>query len=164
MKRLRCLNSRQDNLHIWAEHWVNTATMKSMVPEPEKMADYGNVSTAILDRDGAYQVELCVLQGGVVVPLHTHPRMNSIEIGLAGGTRFTLNGRAVLGDLSDEKLIRFITGRGLRFNSDDVHGGVVLKCGAMFLSIQHWHTGEPTSVALDYQGEPFSDVHSKSLK
>lgn len=89
--------------------------------------------------------------------------MHSIETGIAGGVRFTINGREAFRALTDEQLIRLGIGRGLRFDSDTVHGGIVLPCGSVFLSLQYWHTGDPTSVGLDYQGEPISEQQAKWL-
>lgn len=162
--RLRCLNQRRDELHDWAERWINTATVASMRPRPELLKDYEGGQVALLDRDGAFQVEMCIFRGGVVIPPHTHPRMNSIETGIAGGVRFTINCRPAFEAMTDEQLMAFGLGRGLRFDSDTVHGGVVLPCGAVFLSLQHWHTGDPSSVGLDYRGQPISERQAKWLR
>lgn len=159
--KLRCLNGKKDALNDWAEHWINTATLSTM--RPMSIRDDGPAQVVVLDRDGQFQAELCIFRGGVVIPPHTHPSMDSIETGIAGGVRFTIDGREMFRHLSDERLIGLGIGRGLRFNSYNVHSGTVLPCGAVFMSLQHWR-GEPTSVGLDYVGHPISEQQATWLR
>lgn len=126
---------------------------------PQHMVEVEGAQVAVVHRDGPFQAELCCLRGGVLIPEHVHPHVDTIELGVCGAVRLFINGRDPFEAVPDERLAAFVQRRGIRINSDDVHGGRVLPGGAWFLSVQHWR-GAPRSVLSDYQGQPLGQRHS----
>jgi quercetin dioxygenase-like cupin family protein len=153
--RLRTHFGIADDLQDFAEDFLNRrgylANMRSL-----QRADGALV--ALVCREGVYQVELCAVPGGLVIPDHTHPQADTIEVGLAGALRLRVNGVDPFEGLPDALIERRNRWRGLRINHDDVHGTTVGQPGAMFFSIQRWR-GEPRSVLTDYAGEPLGPQH-----
>lgn len=145
----RCARAINDGLHDFAASFVASRRVG--------VADFGILRAAadtgatigVIHRDGRYQVELCAVPPGRI-PAHSHKRVDTIEVGLAGAVRLDVNGIDPFGFVPDDRLGRFTHGRGIRINAGDAHGGTVLPGGAWFLSVQHWFDGEPTSVLEDY--------------
>lgn len=162
MERLRCLFGVDDELHQFAERFLQSASLFSMVAAGKDMLELGDASVCKLHTDGQFQVELVTVQGGYYIPPHIHPSMDSIEVNLSGAVRFVINGDDVFQSMTDARLLQRTRMRGLRINRNDVHKGQVLPCGAAFLSFQKWHKS-PSSVGLDYDGTPLNDVHKLLL-
>ena len=156
MKKLRCIGGQDDALLAYASEFLyaRPASLAGAL----LMRDVGNLQVAVLARDGQFQVELGVLAGGTVIPAHVHPHVDTIEIGVAGAVRLMVNGVDPFAAVPDERLGRFTRSRGIRINRGDLHSGLVLPGGAMFLSVQCW-SGLPSSVLEDYVGEPVSSMH-----
>jgi hypothetical protein len=151
--RLHCAFPIYDDLHDFAERWLATGNVYS-----HSACDVGNANVMCLYRDDVYQVELCFVKPDTVIPAHTHPDADTIEVGVFGGVRLFVNDVDPFAEFDDEKLAKFTRMRGLRINSSDVHGGKVSPMGAAFLSIQRWKHG-PKSVLTDYVGQPMSAIH-----
>lgn len=156
--RFYCAFPKDDELQSFAKHWLSTFSILNMKADPSDLIDVGPVRTSVLHKEGQFQVELCMIDAGYVIPEHVHPNMDSIEVPLSGGVRFTINGIDPYVNVNDDRLIQFGRGKGWRINSDDVHGGRVMGSGAVFLSIQHWKT-EPKKVLSDYVGGFLSRQH-----
>lgn len=149
MRAFRVAYGVQDDLHEYARAWLATG---SPLAGATALRDIGNGQFAVLGRGGRFQVELCVVRGGVEIPEHTHPHADTIEVGIAGAVRLLVNRADPFEAIPDERLAIFTKGRGIRINRGDRHGGRVLSGGAMFLSVQRWD-GVPGSVLTDYLGQ-----------
>lgn len=158
---LHCLLARRDDLHDFAEHWLNTATVMSLNAPLCLSKDFGGAVCGVLHQDGAYQVELITFNGGVCIPSHTHPGTDSIEFPLSGGVQFVVNGRALLHS-ADNSFLRRTKNQGLRINADDVHSGRVISVGAMFLSIQRW-SSSLAHIGENYVGAAVSEKHKQAM-
>jgi len=150
----RCIYQVNDSLHDFATRWLRG--------NPALHADGGTaVDGALvqcLHRDGAFQVELCTVRGGVVIPPHVHPAADTIELGVSGAMRLIVNGVAPFAAIDDATLARRWSRIGVRINHCDVHGATVPAGGTTFLSIQRWR-GQPRSVLTDYVGQRLGAQH-----
>lgn len=155
MKKLRTMFGIADDLQDFAEDFLNRPAYLAGAG-PMRQAD-GALVTVVYS-DARFQVELCAVPGGLVIPDHTHPHADTIEVGLAGALRLHVNGDDPFAGLPDRLLERRNRWRGLRINHDDVHGTTVTGAGALFFSIQRW-TCAPKSVLTDYVGAPLGEQH-----
>lgn len=155
--KLRCGYAIHDDLHAFAEAWISGGQAM-----PLRTTDAGTAQVLCLYREGAYQVELCCMSAGAVIPPHVHPHADTIEVGVFGAVRLSVNGADPYADIPDDRLADFTRMRGIRINATDVHGGRVVGAGAAFLSIQRW-AGDPQSVLTDYRGEPLGGKHKAML-
>lgn len=159
MHKLRTHFAVDDDLQAFAESWLNGPRQ---LTEARSLTAADGALVALLHRDGCYQVELCSVPAGLVIPMHTHPRADTIEVSVAGALRLQVNGVDPFAGLPDELVARRNHWRGIRINHDDVHGTQVGAPGAVFLSIQRWQ-GEPRSVLTDYVGVPLGAQHQGLL-
>ena len=152
-RKLRTAFGADDDLQAFAESWLARGGALTGAVSV-KCLDNGTL-VACLYRDDRFQVEMFCCPPGLVIPAHTHPRVDTIEVNVAGPLRLQVNGVPIYGDLSDERVVRASRGKGIRIDHDDAHGTAepVGKSGAIFLSIQRW-VGEPDSVVTDYKGAP----------
>lgn len=157
MTRLRTHFGVDDDLQAFAERWLNSPGYLS---HAKSMAHADGALVACVYRDSTYQVELCCVPPGLVIPDHVHPHADTIEVTVAGVLRLHVNGEDVYSGMSDEYVQRLNLWRGVRINRRDVHGTVspVGECGAMFFSIQKWTDG-PRSVLTDYVGGALGETH-----
>ena len=157
MKRLRTFLGFDDDLQEFAQGWMNSPGCLS---NAKSITHADGVMVACLYRDSTYQVELCCVPAGQVIPDHTHPHADTIEVTVAGVLRLHINGRDVYAGMTDEYVQRLNRWRGIRINRGDVHGTAspVGERGALFLSIQKW-AYRPRSVLTDYVGAPLGEIH-----
>ena len=153
----RCAFSIRDELHSLAAHFAH-AYDHSL----NEVRSVDGAKVISVYRDGSYQVELCVISPGLVIPAHTHPHADTIEIGYSGYVRLSVNGLDPFSVISDARMPIFTKGRGIRINHMDVHGGAAGANGAAFLSVQRW-VGPVRSVLTDYAGEPLGRQHAELL-
>lgn len=157
--RLRTAFEIRDDLHEFADAWLAS---QGALADARELRHADGAMVAVLHRAGRYQVELCCVSGGTVIPDHIHPNADTIEVPVAGLLRLRVNGVDPFAGMSDERLRNFRRPFGIRINHDDWHGTEVGAPGSMFLSIQRW-TGDPQSVLTDYAGEPLGDLHRSLL-
>jgi hypothetical protein len=160
MKKLRTFFGIDDDLQAFAEEWMSR---EGQLANAQSLTLADGALVSVLYREGHFQVEMCAVPGGLVIPPHTHPQADTIEVGIAGALRLTVNGVDPFSHVPDERLPKLTKGRGLRINHNDVHGTVVTMPGSLFLSIQRW-TGEPKSVLTDYSGAPLGPQHEGMLR
>lgn len=157
MSKFRCAYEVLDELHHFAALWLaHPVRNQARV----LWADGAKVERLYVSHE--YQVERCSVPPGFAIPAHTHPRADTIEVGLAGAVRLSVNGVDPFAAVPDARLGAFTRGRGIRINAADSHGGVALGQGAVFLSVQRW-AGEPLSVLTDYAGKPLGAEHEALL-
>lgn len=147
-----------DDLQAFAAEFVRGPLPMAI---DSRQVDGAMVST--LAREGVFQVELCCVRGGMLIPQHLHPHADTIEIGIAGGLRLQVNGVDPFAASGMDRLTRqHRAAVGVRINHDDWHGTVVPPCGSVFLSVQRWSI-DPLSVLTDYIGCPIGTEHGAML-
>jgi hypothetical protein len=121
-----------------------------------------SVTTVLLHRglvnEVNYQTELIMLHPRAEEwpGEHRHPHVNSIEIGLYDASMLTRFGVIQeKGDFSYKGL------QCLYLDHTCYHGFVQKRFGAVALSCQEWLDIEPTSVGLDWEGQPVSEGHKR---
>lgn len=154
--RLRTFLCVQDDLQDFAEHWLNSPAYLS---DAKSLTHADGALVACVYRDDTYQVELCSVPPGLVIPDHVHPNADTIEVSIAGALRLHVNGVDPFAGMPDALVARRNKWRGLRINHDDVHGTTVGEPGALFFSIQRWLGCPPRSVLTDYVGLPLGEQH-----
>lgn len=156
MRRLRTFLGVDDDLQAFASRWLNESSLWNA----QSIAYADGALVTCLYRDETFQVELCAVPPGFVIPDHTHPNADTIEVTVAGVLRLRVNSRDVYAGMTDEYVQRLNRTRGIRINRSDVHGTIepVGTRGALFLSIQKWSC-VPASVLTDYLGAPLGEMH-----
>jgi hypothetical protein len=149
---MRCAFAIDDDLHAFARSWLESPSF-----DAEHVAVVDGATVERVYRGGAMQVELCRVPAGYRIPEHVHPHADTIEVGVSGAIRLTVNGADPFAFVPDARLAAFTRGRGVRINHADVHGGVALTDCA-FWSIQRWES-KPTSVLTDYSGAKLGPQH-----
>jgi hypothetical protein len=99
---------------------------------------------------------------------HRHPNVDSYEVAWFNTVNFTKNGKICNGP---ELLVpveptpgRFGMAGCVRLLPTDWHGTNQLPEGGALISVQHWlNEVEPTSVGMDWIGEPTTPGHAKLL-
>lgn len=115
------------------------------------------VTSVLLYRQGQFQVQMFIVPGGYVIPEHTHPNVDSIEIFLGGQIRFSHSGKWVRQEGDGFATLR---GTQIRVKPHDLHGGTFGPDGGVFLSSQEWLNGvAPHCVAADYTGAVMGPHH-----
>lgn len=157
--KLRTYFGVDDDLQEFAERFLNSGGILSSAVALTKV---DGAMVTVLHRDDRFQVELCCVAGGTVIPPHTHPNADTIEVSVAGAMRLLVNGVDPFEGIPDDLVMRRGRWRGIRINHDDVHGTTVPEPGSVFLSIQRWN-GPPQSVLTDYKGAPLGPQHLEML-
>ena len=123
-----------------------------------------DVTSILLYRKGQFQVQMFAVPEHTIVPEHTHPNVDSIEVYVGGNIAFSHSGKYIVpkDTIVPKGPLGLCSRRGLRVRvrPNDVHGGVVGEGGGVFLSVQHWLNGvEPHCVAADYTGLAMGEHH-----
>jgi len=128
---------------------------------PMDIMHHESVTTMVLHRYGCFQTELVIGHPNAKEwpDEHNHPNVDSVEVSLFNCSGFIRNGAVV----NEPDFI--VNGRAcVILNHNDKHKVPVVKNGFCLLSIQQWLNGkEPTSVGLDWEGEPVSEGHKAQL-
>lgn len=117
-------------------------------------ADVRDSLSAIIFRDGRFQIEHLIYPAGAHVPEHVHPNVDSLEIYLSGDMYFTLFGRPVhtwaeTRELSNGASSSF--GRVVPVPHNAPHAALIGPRGVSFLSVQEWLNGTvPSQVGRDW--------------
>ena len=124
-----------------------------------------DVTSILLYRQGQFQVQMFAVPEHTIVPEHTHPNVDSIEVYVGGNIAFSHSGKYIVPKdsiFAKDGPLGVCSRRGLtvRVRPNDVHGGVVGEGGGVFLSVQHWLNGvKPHCVAADYDGLAMGEDH-----
>jgi hypothetical protein len=157
---------RDDPLVAFVHDYLRQHPVSADTQPHGPMSRLGPVTGYRAYREGQFQVEFFTVPPDYVIPAHTHPDVDSVEVYIRGQIRFTHGGRFVFETTST------VTGpddgsyqwRLLRVRPEDRHGAVTGAEGAMFISIQRWLNGRaPTSVATNYTGPAMDPEHFKLI-
>ena len=124
----------------------------------------------VLYREGQFQAELYLVKPGLLPPEHSHPTVDNIIMVLGGTIECSVNGQ-----LMDAKpywdqtnadgtsvMFGVLTGELTYPSTHSVGGG---PNGSAMISFEHWPEGvKPTSISLDWEGNPVGNIHANELK
>jgi hypothetical protein len=151
-----------NDLEAFAERFL-TSPILARVPYDAPIRFIDGVVALTLFREPPFQVQMFIGPPNHIVPAHTHPNVDSIEVYVGGDVWFTRRGRYVLTPRHTKRLrdgTSRRTGASFRVLPTDVHGGHVGPRGGVFLSIQQWLNGvPPTCVSSDYVGVVMGPQH-----
>jgi hypothetical protein len=138
-------------------HWFMNQPIREWVPGD--VFNFGSFKSCIVHRDPPFQVEFVIVRSGPGPKPHRHPNVDSIEIGLAGGT---------VGFIVNDIVHYMRPWETISVRATDWHGVVELPNGAAFYSVQQWLDGvEPSSVGLNWEGSlgsfPDPRTHSRMM-
>lgn len=131
--------------------------------------DHSSVSTMVLYRNKQFQVEFVLMKPNSPEwpGEHRHPNIDSYEVALYYPMQFIKNGQRLAGPEMQVPIeIEGYLHRCdcVRLLPTDWHGAPATVGGAAILSVQHWlNDVEPTSVGLDWEGQPTTAGHKQQL-
>jgi hypothetical protein len=122
----------------------------------------------VLFREGQYQVELYICKPNTSSPNHHHPGVDSFFVYLGGNLEISFDGVLTqsLRDLQKEgpNGRHFLLGQFITHPSSTGHSLEVFDEGGAFLSFEKWNTQEPSSVTVNWAGEPVGEEHQQTIK
>lgn len=150
-----------DRLTEFARWWMGA---KAVAPPLDNLYMLAGCNTGIvLYRQPPWQVQFFICNPGGEIPDHTHPNVDSYEVYVGGDLYFRHLGKTIITPKMVEAGIDPLS-LYIRVIPTDSHGASVGPRGGAFLSIQEWLNGEaPTSVHLDWSGEPLDVNHELDL-
>lgn len=158
--RLEVINGTRDDLHDFAERFLNELTFSAMNGLCRKVVDCGPVQGAVLHQSGSYQVEFITFAPNLVIPPHTHPGTESIEYPIAGMATLKVGDFDPFKGMPERLALRMAKGRGLRIPEHAVHSGTISDTGAMILSFQRWSV-PMAHIGQNWKGDYSCDTHKK---
>jgi quercetin dioxygenase-like cupin family protein len=160
------MSATNDDLKRFAERFLS-GTISTLRHAGSAVQNEGAVAHFTLYQDGPFQVEqYFVLEKSMSFPAHRHPNVETIEFTLCGDLLFFLDGQECHSNEQLEVILKNGSSQVhdvVRIQRNQEHWVNVGRNGGVFLSIQKWATNRPGSVVLDWDGEAFSDVHSKNV-
>lgn len=116
-----------------------------------------HVSGIVVHRHGQFQTQLFIAEPNAKSPPHTHPNVDSFEVGLYG-MNLNHTGNDIPASIT-------MAGVAIYVDHEDVHGGCAGEKGGAFLSVQQWlNDVPPTCVANDWKGEPMGPIHAEQIQ
>lgn len=139
-------------VHEFAEWWMATKPLKPPA-DNEALRYVKGIHGVTLYRDGQFQVQLFIGVPGSFAPKHAHPNIDSIDIVIAGRAGFV----SERGEYDKDK-------RRIHVLPNEMHVTRAGRDGGAFFTIQKWRHGmTPTSVEMDWIGEPIDADHAQGL-
>lgn len=164
-------NQQKDLVEIYCEWVLNNGSPLAWIPFEKPIWQIEDVISVLLHREGQFQTQMFIVPPCTVIPEHTHPNVDSIEVYAGGQIYFSHSGKLVTTKENctqePEEKLGLSTHRGLtiRVKPNDPHGGYFGENGGVFLSVQHWlNDVKPHCVAADYIGKTMGPDHLKSVK
>ncbi len=154
-----------DPVEKFCESFLKDMPVIGAVPYAGAVTKVQDVTGILLYRKGPFQVEMFACPEGTIIPEHTHPNVDTVQVYVGGNIIFTHSGLYTYpadGVRAMDGPLRCANRRGhlLRVRPDDRHGAVVGKGGGVFMAVQHWLNGiAPHSVAADYDGIAMGEDH-----
>jgi hypothetical protein len=159
-----------DPVENFCDWFLNNSSVLGGVPYAQAVWKIEDVTSILLYRKEPFQVQMFAVPEGTIIPEHTHPNVDSIEVYVGGNIMFSHSGKYVFpaeeiqpqdGPLGCANK----RGTRIRVRPNDVHGGVFGEGGGVFLSVQHWLNGvKPHCVSADYDGVTMGEHHLAGVK
>lgn len=157
-----------DELEKFCEWALNNIPTIGAIPLHGAVHKIEDVISVTWYRSGQFQIQMFIVPPNYVIPEHTHPNVDSIEVYLGGQIRFSHLGKFVVPeemyDTPGDYGLSQARGGLVRVKPDEIHGGIFGPSGGVFMSVQHWLNGvEPHCVAADYTGPTMGADHFKKV-
>ena len=154
------------NVIDFREQWTSWG-MPIQVPFENALYFTDLAHVICLYRIGQFQVELVTVKPNTNVPKHRHPNVESSAVYINGDFG---SGDDIKGLLYYDKLQKERNGTHALFMKakkdgylGEPHFATVFDKGAAWLSFERWENKEPSTVLLDWEGEPLDETHRKML-
>lgn len=126
-------------------------------------------ASIILFRKAPFQVELYISKPETEAPFHSHPGVDSVLMYLTGnmnfGTDYKVNDYSEFQKPNNEhEGTHLMFGRYSIVKDGGVHNLVTKKEGGAFLSFEKWNGKTPTSVTVNWEGDPTGEMHKAAIK
>lgn len=164
-------NKQLDLVEKYCEWILNKGCLFAWIPFEKPVWQIENVTSVLLHREGQFQTQMFIAPPCTIIPEHTHPNVDSIEVYAGGQIYFSHSGKLITTkenctkDLKSTLGVSTNRGLAIRVKPNDPHGGYMGENGGVFLSVQHWlNNVEPHCVAADYIGKTMGLHHLKSVK
>jgi hypothetical protein len=147
---------------FWAEQRLNSCILTPGA-EWRRVGEFMGITVL---RCSPFQIQLWICPANSEIPDHAHPNVDVIQVYRYGQVYLRHNGRPVVTQRLLNRLARqrkSLFGRELRVRPGDTHGAKIGPAGGMFLTVQQWLKGKPSSVELDWVGPPLSTAHAKAI-
>ena len=154
-----------DELESFCASFLKKMPVLGAVPFNGAVSRIQDVTAVLLYRRDQFQVQMFAVPEGTIIPEHTHPNVDSIEVYVGGNIHFSHSGKYIYPKdrlFANDGPLGLASRRGttIRVRPNDVHGGVFGEGGGVFLSVQHWLNGvRPHCVAADYNGITMGENH-----
>jgi hypothetical protein len=154
-----------DQLEKFCAWFLKEMPVIGAVPFAGAVSKVEDVTSILLYRRGQFQVQMFALQPGTIIPEHTHPNVDTIQVYVGGNIHFSHSGKYVYpqdGVFAKDGPLKCANKRGMtmRVRPNDLHGAVVGEGGGVFMAVQHWLNGvEPHCVGSDYEGVTMGERH-----
>ncbi len=151
-----------DNFCAW---FLKNMPVIGAVPFAGAVSRVENVTSILLYRRDQFQVQMFAVPEGTIIPEHTHPNVDSIEVYVGGNIMFSHRGKYIfqrdeVRELDGPYKNASKRGATIRVRPNDLHGGVFGEGGGVFLSVQKWLNGvKPHCVSADYDGVTMGEHH-----
>lgn len=138
-------------------------------PKTDPIYETDHSLSAIVFREGRYQVELYMLAPNWATPNHGHPGIEYKIIllnGTIGGTKNLeyVNDSAPWADVANPDGTNVLFGHAIDFSGDDYHQVDVGPKGGLIAITQKWDEGlEMSSQSVQYVGDPIGPHHETRI-
>jgi hypothetical protein len=144
---------------------ANGYPMRPPFRDPVHYTD--NAMALCLFREGRFQVELYLSKPNSTTPPHTHPGVESAFVYLTGEIRFDIEkiGVKSMEGMHHARADGAHRMFGATSSSPDglAHWLDVGPDGGAFLSFEYWKDQDPTSVTVNWKGDPVGSIHKEIL-
>jgi hypothetical protein len=87
---------KMDELEQFCANFLKQQTpMLGAVPFVGAVSMVENVTSILLYRQGQFQVQMFAAPAGTVIPEHTHPNVDNIQVYVGGNIRFSHSGKYI---------------------------------------------------------------------
>lgn len=157
--------NRNDALYDFARWWLTECSATPMPPFKDGVHFLAEFVGTTLFRHQEYQVQMWTCAPNSVIPEHSHPGVDNIQIYLWGQVYLTHNGQPVIGEeqMGEMDGLSAAYTSSIRILPGETHGARIGPMGGAFLTIQRWLDGNPKSVATAWSGDPLNEEHVREL-
>jgi hypothetical protein len=156
-----------NNVEQFKDWWLKAG--RPLRPPFENAIHTTDIAYAVcLYREGRYQVELYIIKPNSETPMHAHPGISQMTMFLTGNMSFSREA-GVFRDLFEynkpkENGSHHLLGVTVETVEGVAHAVKTHKEGGAFLVFEHWHDKDPTSVAINWEGELVGDQHAQTIQ
>jgi len=165
-KIARELDFPGDSLEEYLSWYILNGPSCPMVPI-DGLSFIGNGPGLVLHRQDSFQAQLFFALPNTSIPEHSHPNVDSYEVHIANcDLHFFVEGDPSIPPeylFHDRGGLSRWWGRAVRVRPGQRHHLTVGPRGGVFLSLQYWLRGLPSSVDDDWEGKPMEATHENRL-